>query len=425
MGSPISSQPPRSTIVALTSPFRLKRFSSDSCVTRSPAYKETNPQNLLAMRWRLIGNTVARLTVCTVVVLALPAVLYTVPLSDRSLTAALTFLFMILVVSAVWGFRYSIFVSALTTLAFSWLLPPVGVVFWLDDPHDVLTLAAFLVIGIITSHLSDRAHKERERLRQQEAELAHFSRLTMIGELAASLAHEIKQPIAAAELNAKTCERLRRDAPDVTEACHAASAMVAAVTRAADIIDRVSSLYRRDAPQRKLIDPNKMIREMTILLGDVANRNSISIRTELDGGLPTIAADGVQLQQVLMNLMLNSIEAMKDIGGELRVTSKTTKDGQLLVSVSDSGVGLPADKTDRIFRPFFTTKPQGTGLGLSVSRKIIESHGGRLWASANVPRGGTSDQARSRRPISAFENARCSRAQSLVGHMRNIPCEAA
>jgi signal transduction histidine kinase len=312
MGSPISSQPPRSTIVALTSPFRLRRFSSDSCVTRSPAYKETNPQNLLAMRWRLIGNTVARLTVCTVVVLALTAVLYTVPLSDRSLTAALTFLFMILVVSAVWGFRYSIFISALTTLAFSWLLPPVGVVFLLDDPHDVLTLAAFLVIGIITSHLLDRAHKERERLRQQEAELAHFSRLTMIGDLAASLAHEIKQPIAAAELNAKTCERwLRRDAPDVTEACHAASAMVAAVTRAADIIDRVGSLYRRDAPQRKLIDPNKMIREMTILLGDVANRNSVSIRTELDGGLPTIAADGVQLQQVLMNLMLNSIEAMK------------------------------------------------------------------------------------------------------------------
>jgi signal transduction histidine kinase len=387
MGSPISSSQPRSTIVALTSPFRLRRFSSDSCVTRSPAYKETNPQNLLAMRWRLIGNTVARLTVCTVVVLALTAVLNTVPLSDRSLTAALTFLFMILVVSAVWGFRYSIFVSALTTPAFSCLLPPVGV-FWLDDPRDVLTLAAFLAIGIITSHLSDRAHKERDRLRQQEAELAHFSRLTMMGELAASLAHEIKQPIAAAGLNAKTCERwLRRDAPDVTAACDAASAMVAAVTRAADIIDRVGSLYRRDAPLRKLIDPNKMIREMTILLGDVANRNSISIRTELDGGLPTITADGVQLQQVLMNLMLNSIEAMKDIGGELRVTSKTTKEGQLLVSVSDSGVGLPADKTDRIFGPFFTTKPQGTGLGLSISRKIIESHGGRLWVSANVPRG--------------------------------------
>jgi signal transduction histidine kinase len=342
---------------------------------------------LRAMRWRHIGNILVRLTVCTVVVLVLTALLYTVPLSDRSLTAALTFLFMILVVSAVWGFRYSVFVSALTTLAFSWLLPPVGVL-WLEDPRDVFTLAAFLAIGIVTSHLSDRAHKERERLRHQEADLAHFSRLTVMGELAASLAHEIKQPIASAIINAQTCSRwLHQDPPNLPEARDAASALQSDARRVADIVDRVGSLYRRDAPLRELIDLNKMIREMTVLLEDVANRNSISIRTELNAGLPTITADGVQLQQVLMNLMLNGIEAMKDTGGELRVTSKTTKDGQLLVSVSDSGVGLPAEKSDRIFGAFFTTKPQGTGLGLSISRRIIESHGGRLWASANLPRG--------------------------------------
>jgi K+-sensing histidine kinase KdpD len=154
MGSPISSPPPR------------------------------------AMRWRHIGNTPTRLTICTVVVLVLTAVLYTVPVSDRFLAAALTFLFMILVVSAAWGFRYSVFVSALTSLAFSWLLPPVGV-FWLEDPRDVFTLSAFLAIGIVASHLSDRAHKERERLRRLESDLAHMHRLTMMGELAASLAHEI------------------------------------------------------------------------------------------------------------------------------------------------------------------------------------------------------------------------------------------
>jgi signal transduction histidine kinase len=163
----------------------------------------------------------------------------------------------------------------------------------------------------------------------------------MMGELAASLAHEIKQPIASAIMNAQTCSRwLHQDPPNLPEALDAASALQSAATRAADIIDRVGSLYRRDAPLRELIDLNKMIREMTVLLGDVANRNSISIRTELNVGLPTITADGVQLQQVLMNLMLNGIEAMKDTGGELRVTSKTIKDGQLLVSVSDSGVGL-------------------------------------------------------------------------------------
>jgi signal transduction histidine kinase len=339
------------------------------------------------MRWRHIRNTTARLTVCTVVVLALTAVLYTVSLSDRSLTAAFTFLFMILVVSAVWGFRYSVFVSALTTLAFSWLLPPVGV-FWLDDRRDVFILAAFLAIGIVISHLSDRAREERERLRQREADLGHFSRLTMMGELAASLAHEIKQPTAAAVMDAEACSRwLHKDPPNLPEALDAASRLKSHATRVTDIVDRVRSLYRHDEPQRKLIDPNEMIREMTVLLRDVAKRNSISIRTELDTGLPTITADGVQLQQVLMNLMMNGIEAMKGTGGELKVTSKTTKDGQLLVSVSDSGVGLPADKTDRIFGPFFTTKPEGTGLGLSISRRIIESHGGRLWANPNVPRG--------------------------------------
>jgi signal transduction histidine kinase len=165
--------------------------------------------------------------------------------------------------------------------------------------------------------------------------------------------------------------------------------MVADITRAADIIDRVRSLYRRGTPQRELVDVNEIVREMTALLNDTANRTSISIRTALDVELPRIAADRVQLQQVLMNLMLNGIEAMKDTGGELTVTTKRTGDGQLLTAVIDSGIGLPADKAERLFEAFFTTKPQGTGMGLSISRRIIESHGGRLWASANTERGAT------------------------------------
>ena len=235
-----------------------------------------------------------------------------------------------------------------------------------------------------------RAEEERERLRQLEADLAHINRVSMMGELAASLAHEIKQPIAAAVINAKACVRwLRRDAPDIAEASEAASRMVNDATRAADILDRVRSLYRRDTTQRELVDVNEIIREMIVLLHDKANRNSISIRTELDAGLATITADRVQLQQVLMNLMLNGFEAMKDTSGELTVTSKKTADGQLLISVSDSGIGIAPDRADRIFEAFFTTKPQGTGMGLSISRKIIESHGGRLWASANPGRGAT------------------------------------
>jgi PAS domain S-box-containing protein len=235
-----------------------------------------------------------------------------------------------------------------------------------------------------------RAVEERERLRQLEAELAHINRVSMMGELAASLAHEVKQPITSAVINAKTCVRwLRRDAPDFAEAFQATSRMVNDATRAADILDRVRSLYRRDSPQRELVDVNEIIREMIALLHVQANRNSISIRTELDPGLAMILADRVQLQQVLMNLMLNGIEAMKDTSGELTVTSKKTGDGQLLISVSDSGIGIAPDRADRIFESFFTTKPQGTGMGLSISRKIIESHGGRLWASANSGRGAT------------------------------------
>jgi signal transduction histidine kinase len=134
---------------------------------------------------------------------------------------------------------------------------------------------------------------------------------------------------------------------------------------------------------------NEIVREMVILLRDAANRHSISIRTDLDAALPTTTADRVQLQQVLMNLMLNGIEAMKDGRGELAVTSKRTEDGQLLISVRDSGIGLPGEEHERIFEAFFTTKPQGTGMGLSVSRRIIESHGGRLWASPNTRRGAT------------------------------------
>ena len=237
-----------------------------------------------------------------------------------------------------------------------------------------------------------RAEVERQRSHQLEADLAHLNRVSMMGELAASLAHELKQPIAAALMDAKTCVRwLQRDTPDAAEGCEAALRMINDATRAAEVIDRVRSLYRRDTSDRELLGVNDIIQEMIVLLRDKADRSSISIRTELDSGLPLITADRVQLQQVLMNLILNGIEAMKDGNGELTITSKSTADAQLLISVSDSGVGLPVGEVDRIFDAFFTTKAQGTGMGLSISRRIIESHGGSLWACTN-PRGGATFQ---------------------------------
>jgi signal transduction histidine kinase len=235
-----------------------------------------------------------------------------------------------------------------------------------------------------------RAAAERQRLHELEADLARINRVSMMGELAASLAHEIKQPIAAALMDAKSCVRwLRRDTPDVAEGCEAALRMINGATRAAEVIDRVRSLYRRDTSDRELLDVNEIIREMIILLRDKADLNSISIRTELDSGLPQITADRIQVQQVLMNLMLNGIEAVKDAKGELTVTSERTENGQLLISVSDSGIGIPTEEMDRIFEAFFTTKAQGTGMGLSISRRIVEAHGGSLWACANAGRGAT------------------------------------
>jgi signal transduction histidine kinase len=234
------------------------------------------------------------------------------------------------------------------------------------------------------------AEQERERLRQLEADLAHINRVNMMGELAAALAHEIKQPIAAAAANAGACLGfLNGKHPDIVEAREAASGTIGCARRAAEIIDHVRSLFKKSFPQREAVDVNELIREISLLLKNDIRRNSVTVRLELAENLPEIAGDRVQLEQVLMNLMLNAIEAMHDAKGDLTITSQSTDDGHLSISVSDTGVGIPADKIDHIFDTFFTTKPQGTGMGLAISRSIVESHGGRLWATSNSERGST------------------------------------
>jgi len=235
------------------------------------------------------------------------------------------------------------------------------------------------------------AREERERLRQAQADLAHLSRVTTMGELTASLAHEIKQPMTAAVTDARTCLRwLDRDDPDLPEAREAASRVVKDVTRAADIISRIGVLFKKGALQRELVDVNELIREMIVLLRSEANRYSISVDTELAEDLSKVMADRVQLQQVFMNLMLNGIDAMKGTmaRGELTIKSEMAN-GQLLISVSDSGAGVLPEQAEQIFNAFFTTKDNGTGMGLPISRSIIESHGGRLWAAGAPGRGAT------------------------------------
>jgi PAS domain S-box-containing protein len=233
-----------------------------------------------------------------------------------------------------------------------------------------------------------KAELERERLRQLEADLAHMNRISMLGELVAAISHELKQPITAGIISAQTVVRwLAKDQPDVENACQSATNAVKAGERAAEIIDRLRSLYTKAPPRRELLDGNKIIGELLEMLRAEAIRYGVSINTDLTADLPKIRSDRVQLQQVLMNLMLNSIEAMKETGGSLSVKSRLNEEGLFQISVRDTGPGLPATKEEQIFEHFFTTKPQGSGMGLAICRSIIESHGGRLWAAPNGDRG--------------------------------------
>jgi PAS domain S-box-containing protein len=232
--------------------------------------------------------------------------------------------------------------------------------------------------------------RAEEALREAQANLARVSRVTTMGELTASLAHEINQPIAAAVIDANTCLRwLGRDLPNVPEGRQAAARVIKSVTHAADIIRRVRQLFTKGTPQNELLDVNEVIREMIVLLRSEATRYSISFRAELADDLPQVVGDRVQLQQVMTNLCINSVDAMKDVDGtrELIVKSQQTENEHLMVSISDTGVGLPSQQAEQIFNAFFTTKPHGTGMGLRISRSIVESHGGRLWAADRSPRG--------------------------------------
>lgn len=237
--------------------------------------------------------------------------------------------------------------------------------------------------------IEDRKRAE-DALRKAQADLAHANRVTTMGELSASLAHEINQPISGAITNASTCvRRLDREPPDLEGARVAASRIIRDANRAAEIINRVKLFFTKGVVTKESLDLNEVIREMEILLHNEATQHSVSVQTQLAADLPRITADRIQLQQVLMNLMINGIEAMKTVDGLRQLTLGTQNDGneQLMVSVEDTGIGLPTEHASQIFSAFFTTKEHGTGMGLRISRKIIEAHGGRLWVVDNHPRG--------------------------------------
>ena len=227
-----------------------------------------------------------------------------------------------------------------------------------------------------------------EALTRARSELAHMARVTTLSALTASIAHEVNQPIAAIITSADAGLRwLTRDQPDLQRACEAITRIQEDGTRAGQIISHLKAFYRKDvSPERAPVSANDVVREMLGLLRNEADRHSVVMRTQLPADLPLVPADRVQLQQVLMNLMLNGMEAMGERGGELTISTRR-EPGAVLVSVSDTGLGIAPGQLEKIFRAFYTTKAGGTGMGLAISRAIIESHGGRLWATANPGRG--------------------------------------
>ena len=236
----------------------------------------------------------------------------------------------------------------------------------------------------------ESTRRERQ-YREMQSELAHANRVATMGQLTASIAHEIKQPIAAARTNAAAALRfLDKSPPDVAEVREALTCIVNDTDRASDVVDRIGSLIKKAPPRKEVVDLNAAILEVTALTRSEAVKTGVTVGTQLAGELPRIQCDRVQLQQVMLNLIVNAIQSMsgvEDGNRELHISTVSIEPEGVCVAVRDTGHGLRPESLPRLFEPFYTTKPDGMGMGLSICRSIIEAHGGRLWATRCEPRG--------------------------------------
>ena len=275
------------------------------------------------------------------------------------------------------------------------ILLPDGTVKYLESNshHDFSPAGELLEVICTSIDVTERKHArdQHERLRQLEADLAHMNRLSMMGELAASLSHEILHPIATARNNAWAGMRfLEMSPPNLDKASVALGCVVRDADRAKDIVGRMRDQIKKAPPRKERFDLNEAIDEVIVMVRSTIAKNRIVVRTHLMDGLVSIWGDRVQLQQILLNLILNAIEAMssvEEMRRELSIRTEQSQAGGILVAVSDSGSGIDPGNFERVFEPFYTTKTSGVGMGLSICRTIINGHGGRLWVGANEPRG--------------------------------------
>jgi C4-dicarboxylate-specific signal transduction histidine kinase len=233
--------------------------------------------------------------------------------------------------------------------------------------------------------------KAEEALHTAQAELAHVNRVTTVGQLTASIAHEVNQPITAAVTNADAAlVWLRRDPPDLEEVRQALESIIRDAHRASSIIGRIRALIKKVPPLYGQMDINEAIIEVIALARGEVVKHRVSVRTRLAENLPPVRGDRIRLQQLILNLIVNAMEAMRDVSEgtrELLVATSRTDSDDVIVAVQDSGPGLPTEGLERIFEAFYSTKPAGMGMGLSICKSIVEAHGGRLWATPNIPQG--------------------------------------